>query len=161
MIWTPVALVLALGWPALMLRHDEGLARTVVIAGAMAFALGFVTLGGAWAIGKPPRTRRAVILHLLFAGAVAALAAPFVFETLVRAVVEAGGAEGGEAERIAALPPSFALAMAPLALLLGLPVTLFSGLVFSWVALVKPPAPRRGEPALAPAHRRKRENIDA
>ena len=132
-LWTPAALALALGWPALALREDAGLPEVVAIAGALAFAVGFLSLGCAWAIGRPPRTRRAVILHLLWPGAVAALAAPFVYRTLV--VTIAIAQSGVMREQI---PLQYAMAAEPLALLVGLPIVLLSALVFALVALVKP-----------------------
>lgn len=140
-LWTPAALVLAIGWPALLLRDDGGLARAVLIAGAATFAVSLITLGAAWLLGRAPRGRGAVVAHILLAGALCALAAPFVLESLLNSLAD--GASTGPGLR-ASLP----YALAPLALLLGLPITLFSALAFALVALVKP---RRADDAPPPS----------
>ena len=132
LLWTPAALVLALGWPAFLLGGDAGLAPVILIVGAAAFAAGLVTLGASWLMQRPPRTRRAVLLHLVFAGAVVALAAPFVWQALLRNIAGAGGTN-------VIMPDETAWALTPFALLIGLPVALFSALVFAFVALSKPP----------------------
>jgi hypothetical protein len=134
-LWTPAALTLAIGWPALLLHDDVGLSRATLIAGAATFAISFLTLGGSWLLGRAPRTRRTVIVHILLAGAVCALAAPFVLESLLNSLADSTSAGPG-------LRPSLPYALAPLALLLGLPIALFSATAFAMVALVKPPRRR-------------------
>ncbi|HVY84264.1 MAG TPA: hypothetical protein VG943_03965 [Caulobacterales bacterium] len=129
-VWTPVAVLLALGWPALLVREQSGLLQLALIAGALGMAMSLIALGGAWALGRPPRTRTTVIRNVAWTGGVIAAAAPFLLVNVDAA--HAGG-----------LARSTPLAMAPLALLLGLPMSLFAGTVFAWVALVKPPPPRR------------------
>jgi hypothetical protein len=139
LVWTPAALALALGWPALILRGDGGLAQTALIGGALVFALGFMSMGAAWLLGRAPRTRREVVLHLLAAGTLVALAAPFALMSLLDAVAEAEQTSTG-------LRAATPYALTPLALVIGLPVAFFYGLVFSLVALVKRPsltAPKR------------------
>lgn len=126
LLWTPIALALALGWPVLALMNEPGIARTIVITGATAFAIGLLSLGVTWALGRPPRTHHEVLTHLILAGAIAALGAPFVLERVLQTL-------HGDND----IPSTTALALAPLALLIGLPVALFSGLLFSLVALVK------------------------
>lgn len=131
LLWTPVALALALGWPAFLLGGDAGLTPVILIVGAAAFAAGLVTLGASWIVRRPPRTRRVVLLHLVFAGAVAALAAPFVWQIVLRNVAGAGGAN-------VIMPDETAWALTPFAMVIGLPVALFSALVFAFIALSKP-----------------------
>ncbi len=115
------------------LQEEPGMAQMAAIVGGIAFAIAAVSLGAAWLLGRPPRQRRTVIAHLLTAGAIAALASPFVFATLLDVLAQnEGAAESG-------LPNRIAWALAPLALMLGLPLALFGGLVFSYVAMVKPP----------------------
>ena len=70
------------------------------------------------------------MLHVLFAGALAAFAAPFVLTELLALV--AGGEQAGN------FRASMSMALTPLALVLGLPVALFSGAVFAWTALSQP-----------------------
>lgn len=130
-VWTPLALAAALGWPAFLLDSDAGLAPAILIVGAAAFAAALTTLGASWLLQNPPRTRRVVLLHLVFAGGIAALAAPFVWQIVLRNVA---GADGSNI----VLPDETPWALAPFALLIGLPVALFSGLVFAFVALSKP-----------------------
>lgn len=125
--WTPLALTLAVGWPALLFYDDPGPRQLALAALFIVFALALVSLGAAWAIGQPPKTRRTVILHVVIAGALASLAAPFVLTRLV-AVLAARDPFGFD----------IALAMTPLALVLGLPGTLLSGIVFGWIALARP-----------------------
>ncbi len=139
LLWTPAALALALGWPALLLREEPGLAQAALIGGAVVFAASFISMGGAWLIGRAPRTRRDVMQHFLVTGVVAALGAPFVVTSLLDTVAQA---QHGSTGLRAAAP----YALTPLALLLGLPIAFFYGLAFAIVALVKRPreeAPRR------------------
>lgn len=146
MVWTPAALVLALGWPALMLQGEPGLMQTALIGGAIVFASSFVTLGGAWLLGRAPRTRGDVMQHFLIAGFVVALCAPFVLTALLDSLAQYH-------ERATGLRGATAFAITPLAILLGLPIAFFYGLAFSLVALVKPPhedAPRRAKKTRAP-----------
>ena len=131
LVWTPLALALALGWPALLLRQEPGLAQAALIGGAGVFAASFISMGGAWLVGRPPRTRRDVMQHFLVTGIVAALGAPFVLASLLDAVAQA---QHGSTGLRAAAP----YALTPLALLLGLPIAFFYGLAFAMVALVKP-----------------------
>jgi hypothetical protein len=73
-----------------------------------------------------------VILHVLAAGLVAALIAPFTLTRLLGAVAayQQRGASG--------FSLSMSLAMTPLARIIGLPVALISGALFAWVALKRP-----------------------
>lgn len=157
-VWTPLALALALGLPALAFNEESGLADLVLVAGALVFAVGFISLGIAWAIGKPPRTLREAMLHLIVPGVIAALAAPFVFESLVHFIATAQS--DTPLPQATVLPDAAALAIAPLALLLGLPIVLFAALAFSLVAFTKaqrvetplPERPAKREEAARRAH---------
>jgi hypothetical protein len=131
-LWTPLALAAAIGWPAGLFYNEPGLQRLALVVGAGVFALALITLGAAWAIGQAPKTRRAVVLHVLAAGAIAAFAAPFALTKLLAAVADYNHHGAGETFSLA-----MALAMTPLALLLGLPIALISGLMFAWVALAQ------------------------
>lgn len=127
-IWTPIALALAIGWPAAAFANEVALQRLALIAGAVVFALALVTLGASWVLGRAPRTRRAVVLHVLFAAVlVAALAAPFVLTELLAFIAGA--------ERAGNFSASMSMALTPLALVFGLPMALVSGTVFAWIAL--------------------------
>jgi hypothetical protein len=132
-LWTPLALLLALGWPAWAVSADRGMMQFALIVGACGFALAFLSLGAAWITGKPPKTRRAVMEHVLLWGGVAALVAPFLVSSVLGLVANAQGA--GEAP---ALPPGMAMSLLPLTLVIGLPMAYVAGLAFSCVALVKP-----------------------
>lgn len=129
-LWTPLALAAAIGWPAALLQSAPALQRAVLVAGALVFAMALTSLGAAWALGRAPKARRTVVAHVLAAGAVAAFAAPFVLTRLLAAAAQVRG-ESGEA----AFNAATAMAMTPLALLLGLPIALASGVVFAWAAL--------------------------
>lgn len=130
LLWTPAALALALGWPALALRDSNALMLAALIGGAVVVAASLTSLGGAWLIGKAPRTRRDVIVHFLAVGAMVSLGAPFVLAGLLDAAAAARESATGLRE---AIP----YALTPLALLLGLPIAFFHGLAFSFVALDK------------------------
>lgn len=144
-LWTPIALALALGWPAWALSAEPGLMQMTLIAGAVAFAMAFVSLAYAWIRGRPPRTRLAVMEHILFAGLVSALLAPFAFGWLI------GELNSYESVGAAAPPPSgLTLSTLPLALILGLGVSYAAGLIFALVALVKPERDMRGMIEAAP-----------
>lgn len=135
-LWTPLALAIAVGWPLALLRDDPALANTALVAGAVVYALALVSLGAAWVIGRAPRTRRDVVMHILAAGALTSLAAPFVLTRLLGAVADYE--QTGAAE---AFSMQMSLAMTPLALVLGLPIALASGIVFAVLALTRPKGP--------------------
>lgn len=129
-VWTPLALALAIGWPAALFYQNQGPRRLALAALFVVFALALFSLGASWIIGRPPKARRIVVLHVVIAGAVAALSAPFVLTWLLESV--ASGRAGEE------LSMAASFAMTPLALVVGLPVALISGIVFAWIALARP-----------------------
>ena len=135
-LWTPLALALGVGWPALLFYQDGGPQRLALIAGAAVFAIALTTLGLAWVLGQAPKARRVVVLHVVIAGAVASLAAPFALGGVLAWVGEGHG-------------PGFSLAMSlamtPLALVLGLPIALVSGILFAWIALKRQSSIEPGE----------------
>lgn len=131
-LWTPLALAIAIGWPAAVFYYDPTPQRLALIAGLAVFAIALISLGAAWALGKAPRTRLTVITHVIVAGIIVAIAAPFVLTQLLELI-----AAGGEAPAQTHFGLSTSLAMTPLALLLGLPIALVSGAVFSVVALTR------------------------
>jgi hypothetical protein len=133
LLWTPVALALAIGWPAALFYSEPGLQRLALITGAAVFALALISLGVSWALGRAPRARRIVVLHVVVAGAITALAAPFVLTELLAAV-----ADYESAGAVANFTLAMSLALASLALVLGLPIALVSGILFAWVALARP-----------------------
>jgi hypothetical protein len=132
-IWTPIALALAIGWPAALFYDDAGPQRLAVATLFLVFTLALASLGARWLIRQAPKSRRIVVLHVVLAGALTALMAPFVLKGLLAAL--AGSAT--EADE----PLSLALATTPLVVMIGLPVVLVSGIVFAWVALERPSAP--------------------
>ncbi len=127
LIWLPFSLALSIGWPAALLRGETETRHLALAASAIAFAVGLVTLGAGWIAGRAPKTRRIVVLHIVTGGAIAALMTPYVLPSLL-------GTPRG-------LDFAMTLAMAPLALLVGLPAALISGLVFAWLALTTRPKP--------------------
>lgn len=135
-LWTPIALTFAIGWPAALFYEEHGPQRLAIASLFVVFAIALVTLGASWVAGKPPRSRRVVVLHVVTAGVIAALAAPFMLTWLLGVVAEYE--HQGAAEQF-----SFAMSFAttPLVVMLGLPVVLVSGIVFAWTAL------KRGVPA--------------
>ncbi len=138
-LWTPLALTLAIGWPAGLFTRDSAIQRLALVVGAAAFAIALVSLGASWLIGRAPRARRVVVLHVVIAGALASLAAPFILSQILAALAAYQGAGAGEIF-------AMAVSMAPLTLVLGLPIALVSGVVFAWVALAR----RRPGDASAP-----------
>jgi hypothetical protein len=132
-VWTPLALAIAIGWPAALFYREPNLARLVVIAGAGVFALALVTLGVSWAMGRAPTMRRDVVSHVVGAGVIAALAAPFVLTRLLSAISNYEHDGAGQT-----FTPDMAMALAPLAFVIGLPISLVSGTLFAWLALAKP-----------------------
>ena len=135
-LWTPLALALAIGWPAALFYDDLGPQRLAIAALLIIFALALITLGASWVLGRAPRTRRIVVLHVVIAGVVIALAAPFALTWALAAVADYERAGAAEHFTLA-----MSLATTPLVLMLGLPVILVSGIVFAWTAL-KPGAAR-------------------
>ena len=134
-LWTPLALAVAIGWPAAVFYDEPAMQRTALIVGGAAFAIALTTLGASWLIGRAPKARRIVVLHVVLAGAAASLCAPFV---LTETLALASGGERADASL------AMAAAAAPLALVLGLPMALVSGLLFAWLAL-GPPQQERGD----------------
>lgn len=139
LVWTPFALAVAIGWPAAVFYDDAPLQRFVVVAGLMVFAIALTTLGFRWAIWKAPKTRATVIGHVVLAGGSAALASPFILTGLLGAVAQAGDAER------ARFSAEMAYSMIPLALFLGLPISLLSGMLFAWLALKRGDIRQSGE----------------
>lgn len=133
-IWTPLALAIAIGWPAALFWDDAGPQRFVIVALFVIFAAALITLGASWVLGRAPKSRRIVVLHVVSAGAVAALVAPFVLTWLLEAVADYQN-EGDH------FTLAMSFAMTPLVLLVGLPIVLISGIVFAWVALRRKPPP--------------------
>lgn len=134
-LWTPIALALAIGWPAALFYEDVGMQRLTIAALFAIFAVSLVTLGASWAMGRPPKSRRIVVLHVVTAGVIAALVSPFVLTWLLTVIA---GDHDGAAEQFSL---AASLAATPLVLMLGLPVVLVSGIVFAWTALKRrPPA---------------------
>jgi len=119
-VWTPLGLATAVGWPALLLYDDPGPQRLALIAAASVFALALAALGVTWASGRPPKSRWAVVQHVMLAGVFAILTAPFLLGPLL-----ASTGSGFE----------LSLATAPLMLVVGLPVLLVSALLFAVIAL--------------------------
>ncbi|MBI3439367.1 MAG: hypothetical protein HY054_12105 [Proteobacteria bacterium] len=107
---------------AALFYNDSGLRQLVVVAGAVVFALALATLGAAWMLRRPPKTRRTVVMHVVIAGAIASCIAPLVVTPLL-----------GAAAANFTLP--MAMTMLPLAIVIGLPVALVSGIAFTWIAL--------------------------
>ncbi len=97
-----------------------------MLAAAIGTILALISIGAAWAMGRAPRARRNVIRHMVWSGAIVAVVAPFVLASLIGAANPNTGLG------------AYSFAMLPLAVMLGLPMALFSGVVFSMVALVKP-----------------------
>lgn len=131
--WLPVSLAVAVGWPGALFYSNPETLTPVLVAGAVAFALALASLGATWAAGRAPKERRIVVLHVVLAGAAAATLSPWL----------ASGAS---------LDSAMVFSFAPLALLLGLPAALVSGMLFAWLALTrrapasKPAAPPPPEP---------------
>jgi hypothetical protein len=131
-LWTPIALALSIGWPVALFYEDVGPQRMAIAALFAVFAIALVTLGASWVMGRPPKSRRIVVLHVVTAGVIAALAAPFVLTWLLALIAHEGAAEQ--------ISLAMSFATTPLVVMLGLPVVLVSGIVFAWTAL------KRGTP---------------
>lgn len=129
-LWTPVSLALAIGWPVGAFYNEPALQRLALAFGGLMFALALLTLGAAYALRQAPRARRNVVQHVLFAGALTALAAPFLLTRLLAAVADAAR-DGADAN----FAPAMAWALTPLTLGAGLLLALVSGLLFALVAL--------------------------
>ena len=87
-LWTPVALTLAIGWPAAVFYEEIGPQRLIITALFAVFAIALISLGASWVMGRPPKSRRIVVLHVIAAGVIAALAAPFVLTWLLALVAD-------------------------------------------------------------------------
>jgi len=139
-IWTPIALALAIGWPAALFYEEIGPQRLAIAALFVVFAVALITLGASWIMGRPPKSRRIVVLHVVVAGAIAALIAPFVLTWLLALVADSP--QEGAAEHFSL---AMSLATTPLVVMLGLPVVLVSGIAFAWIALKRGVAAREDD----------------
>ncbi|MEZ5995371.1 MAG: hypothetical protein R3C25_06425 [Hyphomonadaceae bacterium] len=126
-LWTPLALAVAIGWPALIFYDDAAPQRLALTALFAVFAIALVTLGLSWAIGRAPKARRIVVLHVVIAGVIVAALAPFLLTWVLSIVTPQEAAAGARL--------SAALVLTPLVFVLGLPVALISGIAFAWIAL--------------------------
>lgn len=133
-LWIPIAMTLAVGWPALLFQSDPGLSRLALTSGACVFTLAMTSLALRWVVRGAPKARRVIVRHIVVAGAIVSVLAPFVLTTAMAAAANFFNAGDSES-----LSFSAALSMAPLALVLGLPASLVSGVVFALVALKQPP----------------------
>ena len=89
-LWTPLALAVAVGWPTLLFYNDPALQSVALVLALGVFALALTSLVAAWALGRAPRTRRVVVLHVLTAATLTALAAPLFLPELLTLVAEPG-----------------------------------------------------------------------
>lgn len=126
---TPLALAIAIGWPAALVWEQPALLRTALFSGTIVFAVALALLGASWALGRAPKTRLDAVLHVVCAGALVSLLAPLALSDSIAAIAGSGDTAN----------PSVAvgLAMAPLALIFVLPAALLSGALFAWVALAR------------------------
>lgn len=138
-LWTPIALALAIGWPAALFYEEPSPQRFAISSLFVVFAIALISLGVSWFSGRPPKTRRVVVLHVVTAGVIGALLAPFILTWLLALVAEYE--HEGAAEHFSLV---MSLATTPLVVMIGLPVVLISGIMFAWVAL-KRGAPVREE----------------
>ncbi len=129
-IWTPAALAAAIAWPCALVGWESAEARLIILGEVATFVLALLSLATSWATGRPPKTRRVVLLHVLIAAACVALIGPSALDAML-------GTQS-------AAPP----AVAPLALVIGLPTALVSGLLFSWIALTPRPAVDDDDPSV-------------
>lgn len=127
LLWTPIALALAISWPLALFYGNPGTQRLAVTALFAVFGLSLITLGARWAMGKPPKLRSIVVSHIVLVSLVVALLSPFALSGLL------GESGGGEQ-----LTFSMSLSVLPLILLIGLPIALVSGVLFAWTALTRP-----------------------
>lgn len=131
-LWTPLGLALGIVWP-LALFYDDAAPQRLALTGLfIVFAITLVSLGARWLLGRAPKARRVVVGHVVIAGLITALIAPFALTQLLGNVA---AAENSGAH----FSFDMALAMVPLSLVLGLPIALVSGILFAWTAL-KPSA---------------------
>lgn len=130
-LWTPVSLAAAIGWPAAVVGTNQSALRLSLLTGATVFTLALLVLGANWARGQAPRDRRNVVTHVVWAGVAVYLLAPFFFSDLVSVAANGPAAQ-------TSIGYDMSAALVPLSLLLGLPATLISALIFAWLAFEPP-----------------------
>lgn len=134
-LWALLALTIALGVPALVLMGEDGMGQLTLIVAALSNTAALLSLMFATAIGRMPRSRREVMLHVLWLGVFAALASPLAFQILLTAM------EGVEApEGPIGLSSFLPFALTPLSLFVGLPIALLGGLCLAFLAFRRAPA---------------------
>ncbi len=134
-LWTLLALAIGLGLPWAILSGEGGFAQMALLVAGIGFFSALISLAVAGAMGRAPRSRREVTIHVLWLGALTALAAPILFQMLLHAMegIEAPDGPNG-------LSGMLPFALWPLALFMGLPLALFTGLTLSFIAF------KRGAP---------------
>jgi hypothetical protein len=126
--WGPLALLLAAGWPILLLRTGPGLGFLIGLGVAGTAALALATVRLMELAGRPPRARRDIVALFLGFGAPIAAGGPFAAAFFSGALGTSGYDEAGAA------------ALWPLGVILGVPIALFAGLIVCAVVFVKPPS---------------------
>lgn len=126
-VWTPLALLLALGWPALLFEGADA-QRLALAFACIAASFACVSLALRWRVRGAAKARLVVIGHAVGAAALTAFLAPF----FVRAP--------GQDDAVVA-----ALATIPLLLVIALPLSLISAAAFAWIALRRAPHAEPGE----------------
>ena len=127
-LWAAAAFFGGLAAPALFLLPEGGFGQLTLIAAACGYVAALLWILIASAMGRAPQSRRDVVAHVLRFGAVAALLAPFLFQGLLDAmmIAEAPMASSG-------LSGALPFALEPLALMIGLPLSLCCGIALAWL----------------------------
>lgn len=109
--------------------------QLTLIAATLANGAALLSLMFSTAIGRMPRSRREVMLHVMWLGVFAALATPLMFQILLTAM------EGIEApDGPIGLSSFLPFALTPLSMFVGLPIALLGGLSLSYLAFQRAPA---------------------
>ena len=147
-VWLPVALILGVGWPYLLLRNEGGVALMAALGAGCVGIASAAALLIAQRTGVPPRTRRIALTPFLSFGLIAAFVLPLLFAILLAILNAVERAHADVTLKHAGLGVDMVLALWPLGVMIGLPYALFVGLCVVLVAMKQHPAPAPAETAL-------------
>jgi hypothetical protein len=118
----PFGLAIAIGWPLALFLDAPQSGRLALVCAGLTMTLGLSSIWLRWLIRGAPMARRVIVRHIVVSGALVSVAAPALLGALF------GGARDLGAS----------IALAPLMLLVGLPIALVSGIAFALIALIHP-----------------------
>lgn len=125
-LWVALSALIGLGAPYIVLVGEGGVGHIVALAAMVGFASALVSLVLAGSMGHAVRSRREIVLHVLWLVTLAAIVAPVASQMVITAIAGGGNVN-----------PLLSIALWPLSIMLGWPYALFAGLTLSILAFTR------------------------